>query len=112
VQLCLLFALVIETLLLFIGLLQSNTCGPLTTTRGLTALTIAISFALLPIIFMVSSCIQKQVKKCRERYGMNEAHEMLPERVEMTYGPSSRKMRLIENFYGLVIASQIYYNND
>jgi hypothetical protein len=107
VQLCLLFALVIETLLLLIGLLLSNTCGPLTTTRGLTALTIAISFALLPILFMVSSCIQKQVKKCRERYGMNDADEMLPERVEMTYGSSSRKMKLIESLYSIGIVSQI-----
>ena len=37
---------------------------------------------------------------------------MLPERIEMPYGPSSRKMKFIENLYGVVIVMQIYYTTD
>jgi hypothetical protein len=31
--------------------------------------------------------------------------EMLPERIEMTYAQSSRKMKFIENIYSLVMVS-------
>jgi uncharacterized membrane protein len=92
-------------MLLFIGLFQSNTCKLITTTRGLTASIIVFSFAVLPLFFVFSSWIRKQVRKCRERYGMHDDDEMLPERIERTHGPSSRKMKFIENFYGLVMVS-------
>jgi hypothetical protein len=105
VQVCLFFALIIETLVLFIGILQANTCGPLTTTRGLTASIIVFSFAVLHLFFVFSSWILKQVRRCRERYGMHDDDEMLPQRIERTHGPSSRKMKFIENIYGLVMVS-------
>jgi len=66
IEVLLLCVLAIETLFLLIGLLQSNTCHHITTTRGLTAYIIVFSLIVLPLFIIASQGIVKLINILRE----------------------------------------------
>ena len=96
-----------ETIFLFIGLLQPNTCHHITTTRGLTAYIIVVSLVVLPLFVLASTGIIKLINKWRERQGM-EKIELISEMVEMSFASTGRTMKFFEDFYAVATVSYIY----
>lgn len=92
IEVLLLFVLALETLLLFIGLWQSNTCHYITTTRGLTAYIIVVSLIVLPFFIIASIGITKLINIWREKNGM-EKIKMNSKPVEMSFASTGRSMK-------------------
>jgi hypothetical protein len=98
----------VETFVLFIGLLQPNTCHHITTTRGLTAYIIVVSLVVLPLFILASAGIIKLINKWRESQGM-EKIELSSKIVEMSFASTGRTMNFYEDFYAVSIVSYIYF---
>jgi hypothetical protein len=100
--------LVGETILLWIGLLQSSTCDKNTTTRGLTAYIIVFSFAAFPFFLGICKGILMFVNMWRKSNDLEEI-DMEPVIVEMAFASTGRVMNFYEDFYAVTIVSYIYY---
>ena len=102
----------IETLFLFVGLLQSNTCNYITTTRGLTAYIIVVSLIVFALFTIASICITKLVNMWRERNNLEKIKMGDNKVVEMSFDSTGRVMNFYEDFYAVTIVSYIYYQKD
>ena len=102
----------VETLFLFIGLLQSNTCNYITTTRGLTANIIVVSLIVFALFTLVSIGITMLVNMWRERNKLEKIKMGENKVVEMSFASTGRVMNFYEDFYAVTIVSYIYYQKD
>ena len=111
IEVILLSVLGVENFILLIGLLQSNTCHHISTTRGLTAYIIVVSLVVLPLFILASTGIIELINKKRESQGM-EKIELSSKIVEMSFASTGRVMNFYEDFYAVSIVAYIYYNED